>query len=90
MPCYNLGQFINEAIDSVINQTYNNWELIIVNDGSTDNSWGDICSCISQLKNDKIILINQNNIGLSEARNIGIKHSEGKYILALDPDDKIH
>jgi glycosyltransferase involved in cell wall biosynthesis len=89
MPCYNLGQFIHEAIDSVINQTYTDWELIIVNDGSTDNSWELICAYISQYKDKKILIINQKNAHLSEARNVGIKHSCGQYVLPLDPDDII-
>lgn len=85
MPVYNSEKYIERAIKSVIKQTYKNWELIIVNDGSTDSS-KQICEKYSQ--NDKRIkVINKNNEGVSIARNCGINNSQGKYIMFLDSDD---
>lgn len=85
MPCYNGEQFIQETIESVMNQTYKSWELIIVDDGSKDNSY----SIVSRYaKNDKRIhLIQQKNAGSAAARNNGIRHSKGQYLALLDSDD---
>lgn len=90
MPCYNAGKYIREAIDSVVNQTFQDWELIIVNDGSTDNSqqvvedYFQTSSCTQQ---SQIRLINQPNSGACRARNNGIEHAKGEYIKFLDADD---
>jgi len=86
IPCYNHGKYIIEAIDSVRNQTHTNWEIIIVNDGSTDFSTNQI---IDQLSIDKVEVIITNNNGLSSARNIGIKNSKTEFIVLLDADNKI-
>jgi glycosyltransferase involved in cell wall biosynthesis len=85
IPCYNQGQYLQEAVDSVLNSTYKNFEIIIVNDGST--KFLDILNDFSA-PNTKII--HQENHGPSIARNNGIKSAKGKYILPLDVDDKIH
>lgn len=85
IPCYNQGQYLKEAVESVLASTYTNIEIIIVNDGSTEN--------LDFLKNfsaEKIAIINQSNQGPSMARNNGISQAKGKYILPLDADDKIH
>lgn len=82
--CYNYGRFVSDAIQSALNQTYNNVEVIVVNDGSIDDSH----DIISQF-NDKIIYINQNNTGAAQARNNGIAKSTGDYIVCLDADDWI-
>ena len=79
---YNQKQFIGEAIESILCQTYPNIEIIVVNDGSTDNPF----SVLEKYKNN-IILIDQKNKGLSAARNIGLKNSSGEYIQFLDADD---
>jgi glycosyltransferase involved in cell wall biosynthesis len=87
VPCYNQAQYLEECLESVINQTYQNWECIIVNDGSPDNTEDvalPICAKDSRIKYLKI-----NNAGVSHARNTGIKISEGEYILPLDADDII-
>ena len=68
---YNGEKFLKKCIDSVINQTYKNLEIIIVNDGSTDNTLN-ICK---EYKDDRIKIINQENMGLSLARNVGIDNS---------------
>ncbi|MCF6147390.1 MAG: glycosyltransferase [Candidatus Kuenenia sp.] len=78
-----------ESLESVINQTFTDWECIIVNDGSSDNTCQVVYSLISKYPNNKIQLINQENKGLAEARNAGIRASTGKYILPLDADDLI-
>lgn len=83
MPAYNAALFIEESIRSVLCQTYANFELIIVNDGSTDNT-NDI---ISTFKDDRIKVIQQLNKGLGAARNAGIENSVNEYIAFLDSDD---
>lgn len=85
IPCYNMGQFIWDAINSVLSQTYKNFEIIVVNDGSTDSTK----EILEGVSNSKIKVIHTSNQGLSEARNIAIKNSSGYFILPLDSDDKI-
>ncbi len=85
MPVYNGEKFVGEAIESVINQTYKNWELIIVDDGSIDNSK----KVIAQYISDECIkyIRHKENKGIPAARNAGIPASKGKYIAFLDQDD---
>lgn len=84
MPCYNGKRFIGESIESVINQTYPKWELLIVDDGSTDDS----INVIKHYQTDKRIkLIRQSNSGSAAARNNGIRRSKGQYLALLDSDD---
>lgn len=86
MPAYNSEKYISEAIESVLKQTYTNWELLIVNDCSTDNT-EEIIKSYQQRKT-KIKLINQKeNQGVANARNTGIQNAKGKYIAFLDADD---
>lgn len=87
IPCYNQAIYLKEAVFSVIGQSYQNWEIIIVNDGSTDNSEEIAKECTAI--DSRIIYISQSNHGVSAARNNGIKASKGKYILPLDGDDTI-
>ena len=87
VPCYNSGKYLPETLDSVLLQTYANWECLIIDDGSTDNT-KQICE--SYVKKDKRFKYNyQENKGVSNARNNGIRNCSGKYILPLDGDDKI-
>lgn len=86
IPCYNHGAFLGEALDSVLLQKHKNWECLIVNDGSTDNS-ADIGKKYC-LKDPRVKLINKENGGLSSARNAGLKESKGAFISFLDADDK--
>lgn len=86
MPCYNLGVYLQEAIDSARNQTYRNIEIIIVDDGSTDEYTINILNQIKKNSPD-IKVIFQKNAGPSGARNTGIKEAMGDYILCLDSDD---
>jgi glycosyltransferase involved in cell wall biosynthesis len=83
IPVYNGEKYITSTIQSVLQQSYANWELVIVNDGSTDRT-PELCRSFMR-KNVKII--DQPNRGLSEARNVGIRHSKGEYIAFLDADD---
>lgn len=85
IPCYNGAKFIAETIQSVINQTYPNWELIIVNDGSSDNSEKLIKTLID--KEFRATLVNKTNSGVSDTRNKGISFAKGDYITFLDADD---
>lgn len=82
IPAYNCSKFILFAIDSVLEQTYKNFELIVVDDGSTDNT----ANIVSKYK-DKLEYILQDNGGVSKARNTGIINSNGSYIAFLDADD---
>ncbi len=86
IPVYNVENYLKEAIDSVISQTYKNLEILIVDDGSTDDS-GKICNEYAQ-KDIRIKVFHQSNRGLSGARNTGLKNATGKYIMFLDSDDK--
>lgn len=82
IPTYNLARYINETVDSVLGQTYKNYEIIIVDDGSTDNTK----EALSEYGG-KITYIFQENQGVSAARNKGIKEAKGEYIAFLDADD---
>lgn len=85
IPVYNVENFLDRCIKSVVNQDYKNLEIILINDGSTDSS-GAICR--HWLKRDKRIqLIEQKNAGLSAARNTGIEYSKGSYFAFIDSDD---
>jgi len=85
IPAYNAEDYITKTIDSVIKQTYTNWELIVVDDGSTDRT----ANIIKEFcKNDnRVIYIYQKNTGVSHARNNGLKKAKGKFIALLDADD---
>jgi glycosyltransferase involved in cell wall biosynthesis len=87
VPCYNQAQYLSEALDSVLAQSYQYWECVIVNDGSPDNT----AEIARQYVNQDIRFkyLEQPNRGLSSARNAGIRAGSGKYILPLDADDKI-
>lgn len=88
MPLYNNEKYVVEAIQSVIDQTYEDWELIIVNDASTDNSKEIVQRFLHKQLDSRIKLINlENNKGVSFARNLGIKKAKGEYISFLDSDD---
>ena len=87
VPVYNVEQYLERCVDSIINQTYKNLEIILVNDGSTDNS-GQLCDELAK-KDDRIRVIHKKNGGVSEARNLGIRESNGKYITFIDSDDVV-
>ena len=82
---YNAEKYIAKCLESAINQTYKNIEIVIVNDGSTDGSLK-ICE---SYKDERIRIINQENMGLSKSRNVGIDNSKGEYLYFIDADDFI-
>lgn len=87
LPAFNCKNYIERCIDSILNQTYTNLEIIIIDDGSTDGT-SLICDKYA-LKDNRIKVIHQQNKGVSEARNLGIKLSTGEYISFIDNDDWI-
>lgn len=87
VPVYNVEKYLDKCLESIMNQTYQNFEIIIVNDGSTDNSL-QICRQWEE-RSPQIKLINKENEGLGFARNTGLQHATGDYILFVDSDDFI-
>lgn len=85
IPVYNVERYIERCLESVFNQTFKNSEVIIVNDGSTDKSMD-----IVKHYKEKCLIINQENSGLSSARNKGLEYATGDFILFIDSDDYIH
>ena len=85
IPVYNTSNYLDECLQSVLEQTYTDWECILVDDGSTDNS-GEICDKWAE-KDRRFIIIHQKNQGVSAARNHGIEKSKGKFICFIDSDD---
>ncbi|VXD23286.1 glycosyltransferase [Planktothrix paucivesiculata] len=83
IPVYNGEKTIKETILSVLNQTFKDWELIIINDGSTDSTM----EIIAQIQNSRIRVFNCENAGLAKSRNRGIDHAQGEFISFLDSDD---
>lgn len=90
MPCYNQSAFLDDAVNSVLRQTFLDWELVIVNDGSTDDSRAEAQRLVSDNPERNIRLLDLKNGGVARARNEGILCAEGAYILPLDADDMIH
>ena len=87
VPVYNVEKYIEKSISSVCMQTYSNIEIILVNDGSTDNS-GEICNQLAQ-QDTRIRVFHKKNGGVSSARNLALAHATGDYIGFVDPDDYI-
>jgi len=85
VPIYNVEKYLRDCIESIENQTYQEIEILLINDGSTDSSL-EICKEYAR-KNNKIKIINKKNGGLSDARNVGLEHAKGKYIMFVDSDD---
>jgi teichuronic acid biosynthesis glycosyltransferase TuaG len=85
MPAYNAARFIGQSIQSVINQTVESWELIIIDDGSTDVT-GDVIEVFSRI-DDRIKIYKQVNSGVAKARNVGVTNTTGRYMTFLDADD---
>lgn len=87
VPIYNVEKWIERCIKGLVNQDYSNLEILLVNDGSTDNS-AEICKKYAKLYNN-VFLLNKKNGGLSDARNFGITHSSGRYLAFVDSDDYV-
>lgn len=86
IPLYNAEKYISTAINSALGQTWENIEILVINDGSTDNS----LAIAEQFKNEKVKIFNQTNKGASVARNLGLANSKGEFIQFLDADDILH
>lgn len=87
IPCFNLGPYLAEAVDSVFAQTCQDFEIIVVDDGSTDEQTKAI---LSRFKRPRTRLLTTENRGLATARNHAIAHARGRYLCALDADDRLH
>lgn len=87
IPIYNVEQYLSQCIESIITQTYTDFEVLLINDGSTDKS-GEICDNYA-LKDSRIHVFHKKNGGVSSARNVGIEHATGEWINFIDSDDWI-
>lgn len=87
VPVYNVEKYLEQCVDSIINQTYTNLEIILVDDGSTDNS-GKICDEYAAMDS-RVKVVHKINAGVSAARNLGLETAKGKYITFVDSDDFI-
>ena len=87
IPVYNVSRYLPQCFDSVTSQTYRNLEIIVIDDGSTDDS-GIICDQYAE-KDDRIHVIHTDNRGLASARNLGLENVSGEYISFIDSDDWI-
>ena len=85
VPVYNVEKYLERCVESILKQTYTNFELLLVNDGSTDQS-GDLCDQLAS-KNENIKVFHLENAGVSNARNVGIQNSTGEWITFVDSDD---
>jgi raffinose-raffinose alpha-galactotransferase len=85
IPVFNVEQYIERCVESVINQEYKNIEIILVDDGSTDQS-GMLCDELAT-KDERIHVIHKKNGGLSSARNSGLEHASGEWVTFIDSDD---
>jgi glycosyltransferase involved in cell wall biosynthesis/Flp pilus assembly protein TadD len=90
IPCYKQAHLLPEAVESVVAQTYPHWEIVIVNDGSPDDTTAVANSLIARYPEHRIRLVEKANAGLSAARNTGLRHISGTYVLPLDSDDALH
>lgn len=88
-PLYNQGEYLSETVQSVLNQNYANWEMVIVNDGSTDDSLNVAQALLEKHSDPRIKLLDQQNRGKGYTRNRGVREAKGKYICVLDSDDEI-
>ena len=87
VPVYNVEPYLRECIESILGQTYRDFELILVNDGSTDDS-GTICDEYAA-QDTRIRVLHQKNSGVSVARNVGLDSVQGEYIAFVDSDDRV-
>jgi glycosyltransferase involved in cell wall biosynthesis len=85
IPCYNLGRYLDEAVDSVLAQSFQDFEILVVDDGSTDP---DTCRALADYRKPRTRILRSDNRGLPAAKNLGVAHTTGPYICALDADDR--
>ena len=84
IPIYNAEKYLNQCLESILTQTYHNFICVMVNDGSTDSS---LQICQNYIKDNRFVLISQENKGVSKTRNESIKKANGDYIMFIDNDD---
>lgn len=89
IPCFEQARYLSEAVQSVVDQTFTDWEIIIVDDGSPDDT-AQVAAALIERHGERIRLLQQPNGGVARARNAGIAAALGKYILPLDADDRLH
>lgn len=87
IPVYNVSSYLRKCVESVILQEYSDWEMVLVDDGSTDES-GKICDELA-IEHPHVTVIHQNNAGVSSARNKGLNHIHGQWVMMLDADDEL-
>lgn len=89
LPLYNKAPYVRKALESIVSQSYRDWELIVINDGSTDNSLEVVKNVVDELKIEdrKLKILSQENVGVAAARNRGVNESKGEYVCFLDADD---
>ena len=91
VPLYNKAPYVRKALDSIMAQIYRDFECVVIDDGSTDNSLEVVKEFVGQIDNrwidDKLTIISQENAGVAAARNRGVKESNGEYVCFLDADD---
>jgi glycosyltransferase involved in cell wall biosynthesis len=85
VPCFNYARYLDQCIDSVIRQSHQRWECIIVDDGSTDET-ADVCTRLAKMDS-RVTFVRQNNRGLGAARNAGVRQANGEFVQLLDADD---
>lgn len=85
VPIYNVANYLGQCVESILAQTYSNLEILLINDGSTDNS-GELCDELAK-KDSRIRVIHKENSGVSDSRNLGIENAKGKYLSFVDSDD---
>lgn len=88
IPVYNIKDYLDQCMQSVLKQTYHNLEIILVDDGSTDSS-GTMCDAYARF-DERVRVFHKKNGGLSEARNLGLAHARGEYVMFVDGDDWVH
>ena len=88
VPVYKVEKYIRSCIESILNQKYSDFELLLINDGSPDNS-GEICDEYAR-SDERVKVFHQKNRGVSSARNVGLENSSGEYILFVDADDILY
>ncbi|MBQ2017344.1 MAG: glycosyltransferase family 2 protein, partial [Alphaproteobacteria bacterium] len=88
IPVYKVEKYLRRCLDSVLNQTFTDWQAICVNDGSPDNSAEILAEYAA--RDSRFVVVNKENGGLSDARNAGMPYANGEYIMYLDSDDFIH
>ena len=85
IPIYNAEPYIDQCVQSILSQSFHDWEMILINDGSRDHSLK-ICEQLAE-KDDRIHVLSQSNMGVSSARNTGLMNAVGEYVTFIDVDD---